>query len=80
MIRVRFVCGHQQEVKDTISAAPICACGERRIAHVDAPPPHFVGTVTGPTAEYREMAPATVSLAPTPLPLKPIKEDDDADS
>lgn len=54
MITIIFACGHTTDVDDPV-APPICACGERRISHVKAPPPRFVGACRGPHATYREL-------------------------
>ena len=49
-ISVRFACGHpRQELGEAVDAAPTCPiCGERRVSHVQAPPPRFRGAVRGP--------------------------------
>ena len=51
-IIVRFACGHAgQELGEVVDAAPTCPiCGERRVSHVQAPPPRFRGAVRGPCA------------------------------
>ena len=51
-IIVRFACGHAgQELGESADAAPTCpVCGERRVSHVQAPPPRFRGAVRGPCA------------------------------
>ena len=44
---VTFACGHQ--VTWDGGEAPRCAtCGERRIAHTNAPPPRITGTCESP--------------------------------
>ena len=51
-MRVRFACRHEQDVEGTDSV-PVCAtCGERRVAHVQAPAPKFIGVCQGPSATF----------------------------
>ncbi len=73
-ITVRFACDHSQPVArvDTGTAPPICrVCGERRIRHVDAPPPNVRGRCTGPSARPEALEALPISVAPQgPLPLK----------
>lgn len=75
-MRITFACGHHAEIGDNPSAAPICgACGESRIQAVKARAPRFTGVASGPYAEYRNLGPATVNLAPGgSLTLKPSTE------
>lgn len=73
MISIRFACGHTLDA-DPDKAAPICHCGEKRIALVKAPPPRIVGTATGPLVETKPMEPGTVNLASEPLTLKLTEE------
>ena len=48
-----------------MNTTPICACGERQISLVrPSRPPRFVGTVTGPYAEYKALDPIAVNVAP----------------
>lgn len=49
MITIRFACGHQLYVPDTIETAPQCiCCGETRVRFVAARPPRFTGAGQGP--------------------------------
>lgn len=51
MITLRFACGHLAKVEDSVSGAPMCACGETRIARVSpSRPPSFKGA-RGPYAD-----------------------------
>lgn len=80
MIEIRFRCGHTLRVDPDRVQRPSCLeCGETMVARVQAPPPRFVGTVTGPLAETKHMEPAHVDLAPGgALRLKsPDKEKED---
>lgn len=71
---IQFACGHSAQIGDNPSAVPVCACGERRIQHVKVRPPRFVGACSGPYAEYRNLSPAVVNVAPGgPLTLKPTE-------
>lgn len=71
MITVRFLCGHQTRVPETLASPPRCACGETRVTQVQARAPRFVGACTGPYAEYRSLAPGSVDLTTAgPLRLK----------
>lgn len=72
---IHFACGHGVEIGDNPSIAPVCACGERRIQAVKARPPRFVGACSGPYAEFQNLAPAVVNLAPGgPLSITPAKD------
>lgn len=63
LITVYFACGHTRESDG--DAAPTCACGETRIARVEAPAPTFVGHARGPCAEYRDLPAQAVTLGGT---------------
>ena len=70
-MQIRFACGHQVMLGDNPNGTPICTCGETRIQGVHARAPRFTGTCTGPYAEFKNLAPAVVNLAPAgPLVLK----------
>ena len=58
MITIQFVCGHEKIVDGAMP--PVCLCGETKIARVTAPPPQFVGHVTGPHATFKELEPQAV--------------------
>lgn len=74
-MRITFGCGHTADMGDNPSGSPVCACGDRRVTHVKARAPRFVGACTGPMAEFKNLGPATVSVAPGgSLALKPAKE------
>lgn len=59
MITITFECGHQKTA-DGGETKVACACGETRIAQVNAPVPRFRGHVTGPHAEYVALEPKAV--------------------
>lgn len=61
---LRFACGHTLELSEAHQGTPQCGCGETRIARVQARAPRFVGVATGPYAEFKNLGPATVQLAP----------------
>ena len=66
-----WACGHRGTVKDSVTDAPICVCGERRIQRVTAPVPRFRGACRGPLALGGSETPIPVSVAPEgPLRLK----------
>lgn len=70
-IRVRFACGHLGAASETATSAPVCPCGETRIARVQVRPPRFVGACSGPYAETKALDPAVVNVAPAgALPVK----------
>ena len=64
MITVSFACGHDLQVKESATWTPVCHCGSNQVTGVKARSPHFVGTVTGPYAEYKALAPGVVNVAP----------------
>lgn len=65
MIDIRYTCGHTATMSDMAAAAPVCSCGERQIVMVHPRRlPRFVGTVTGPYAEFKALDPGTVNVAP----------------
>lgn len=64
MTTITFACGHHTTIGDNPSGPPVCACGERRIQHVKARPPRFTGACSGPYAEFKNLGPAVVNLAP----------------
>lgn len=72
MIKIRFSCGHEGQLSDSIQTTPVCPCGERQIAFVQpSRPPRFVGTCSGPYAEFKALDPGIVNVAPSgPLKLK----------
>lgn len=71
LVSVRFACGHLTEVGDNPSGAPVCHCGETKIARVQARAPRFSGACTGPYAELKNVSAAVVNVAPSgPLKLK----------
>lgn len=61
-MRVRFGCGHEQDVSETSAERPVCPCGERRVTHVTSRPPRFRGTCTGPLAETVQLEPHAQQL------------------
>jgi hypothetical protein len=70
-MKVTFACQHTAEIGDNPSGPPVCACGERRIQAVKARAPKFTGACSGPFAEFRQLDPVVVNLAPGgPLTLK----------
>ena len=65
MIQVLFACGHNMDLDDSVSSAPVCpTCGESRISRTTAPPPRFTGWCRGPTAESKPLEPLPLQLAP----------------
>lgn len=60
LITLYFACGHSREVDGDGTAT--CACGETRIARVDAPAPRFIGHARGPCAEYQDLPAKPVTL------------------
>lgn len=72
---IRFACGHAVTLGDNPSGAPVCDCGETRIQAVKARAPRFTGACSGPYAEFKNLGPAVVNLAPAgPLTLKTGKD------
>lgn len=70
MVTVVLACGHQMTAADDAETAPICACGERRIGRVFAPPPRIRGVASGPHVKTELLDPIVVNLAPKgPLPM-----------
>ena len=69
MITVRFACGHATSIGLHSDSAPVCGCGETRIASVKARPPRFVGACVGPYAETKGLDAGVVNLT-TAGPLK----------
>lgn len=63
-IRIRFACGHEGLIKGDPTSAPICPCGETRIARTFARPPRFSGACSGPYAITSAVEPGTVNVAP----------------
>jgi hypothetical protein len=61
---VKFACGHGMELGDNPNGSPVCGCGEKQIARVQARAPRFTGVATGPFAEFKNLGPATVNCAP----------------
>lgn len=75
---VHFECGHHTPLSPSMTEAPVCGCGERRIARVDAPAPSFRGTCTGPSATTVDLPPLVVNLClndAQPLPLRKLGKD-----
>lgn len=65
MIKVRFGCGHEGEVAENASSAPICGeCGDQRVSRTKARAPRFVGACSGPYAEAKNLSAAIVNVAP----------------
>jgi hypothetical protein len=62
-MRVTFACGHDADVPDAVSVAPMCGCGEKRVQSVKARAPKFTGSCTGPYAQAKALEPIRVSLA-----------------
>jgi hypothetical protein len=70
-MHIRFACGHDLTLGDNPSGAPVCSCGETRVQSVKARAPRFTGACSGPYAEFKNLGPAVVNLAPAgPLVLK----------
>jgi hypothetical protein len=63
-MRVTFACGHPMTLSDNPSGAPVCGCGETRIQSVKVRPPTFRGACSGPCAEFANLEPIAVNLAP----------------
>jgi len=59
MITITFGCGHSKTANGSEQSLQ-CACGETRVAALAAPLPRFIGCVTGPHAEFKD------------LPAKPV--------
>ena len=76
MITVTFACGHRLSVADNTGWQPRCEiCQDNRVSRVHARAPRFVGTVSGPYAESKGLAPGVVNVAPGgSLTLKPLLE------
>ena len=80
-MRLDFSCGHTLTAEDGAAIEPTCpACSCRQVSHVQVRPPRFVGSCTGPHAEFvPDVKPVKVDLAPSgPLPLKQHKDKDHA--
>jgi hypothetical protein len=80
-MKVLFACGHAATVSPSIQDAPICGCGERRIARVVAPAPSIRGVCAGPLVTPQKLDPITVNLClngagPLPVPVDPSKAPD----
>ena len=74
MIRVRFACGHEGQVSETVDAPPVCTqCGERTVMRTHARAPRFRGACSGPYAETMAIEPGVVNVAPGG-PLKIAQE------
>lgn len=76
MIQIRYKCGHEGRLSESVSASPRCHCGETQIVYVKtARPPRFSGAASGPYAEFKAVDPAIVNVAPAgPLRLKERSE------
>ena len=71
MITVRFACGHAVQVGESVSQAPECSCGERRVRRVAAPAPRFRGFAQGPCATFDDrVQPRAEAFTDRPLRLK----------
>lgn len=71
VIRVRFACGHDGAVGESVDAPPKCACGERQIVRTFTRAPHFRGSCSGPYAETVAVDPGIVNLTTAgPLSIK----------
>jgi hypothetical protein len=66
MISLRFACGHAMRGDDRMTQAQCSHCGETRVSRVMAPAPRFVGIVTGPCAEFKELPAQPVRLTKEP--------------
>ena len=74
-IRVRFACGHEGRVSETVTTTPVCVCGETRVVRTMARAPRFTGACSGPYAEMTAVEPGMVNMATAgPLKLKEQKE------
>lgn len=71
-IAIRFKCGHEGLISDSVNMSPICHCGETQITFVKpSRPPRFTGACTGPYATHSHADPAVVNVAPAgPLRVK----------
>ena len=68
-MRILFRCGHVGKFRE--GQTPVCReCGATGITRVFAPPPHFVGTASGPLCDTKDMDPATACFVETRLRLK----------
>ena len=68
---IYFACGHSAKLTEPGDQPPVCACGERRIAQVEARAPKFRGFCQGPTAVRASLQALPVMVAPDgPLKLK----------
>lgn len=71
-IKLRFACGHEGTVSETAETAPVCACGETRVARTFARAPRFRGACSGPYAETVALDAVAVDLTSAgSLKLKP---------
>ena len=71
-ITIRYRCGHEGQLSDTIPGSPVCHCGETQITYVRPQRmPRFTGSCTGPYATFTRLDPGVVDVAPAgPLRLK----------
>jgi hypothetical protein len=71
-MKVLFRCGCEGVVKDSATGddPPTCREHGARIARVSVRPPSFVGTVSGPYATTRALAPASPVIGEARLVLK----------
>ena len=77
-MKIRFACGHEGQVSETATIAPICHCGERQIVAVAARPPRFRGACSGPYAETMALDPVSVDLTTKgALRLKPPRVEEE---
>lgn len=65
MIKLVMACGHSLDVSDAGNEAPVCACGERRVASVKARAPKFRGVCQGPHAKYEDLQGIPVTMGNT---------------
>lgn len=63
-MKLTFSCGCQHAVSERANGAACPAHQAARVTRVDAPAPRFSGLCRGPHAEYRQLDPKAVDLAP----------------
>lgn len=66
MVTVTFLCGHTRQMTGAETGDLVCGCGERQVTKIDAPDPHFIGHVTGPHAEFKNLDPQPVVFEKQP--------------
>jgi hypothetical protein len=72
-LTILFRCGHRASIDVDKMPSPVCGlCGDRQVARVlDAPVPRFTGVAVGPHVTTQALEAVAVSLAESPLRLKP---------